>query len=325
MKIGKRIIGFMAGALLSFSGIAQEATATLDSAEMLIGDQVPLHLSFRAGEQAEVLWPYRKDTVTEKIEIINQSEVDSAVTDSGGFHLTQKLVITSFDTGYLAIPPFEFAYMQNEDTAVVKTDPLLLHVKPMEVDTAQPIKVIKGPMEAPMTFAEVLPWILSFVGLALLALLIWYILKRRKEQKPVFPVREKPREPEDTEALKALEMLQNKKLWQKGHVKAYYSELSYIIRVYAERRYEVPAVESTSVEILTYLRKAGVERAEIRRLEELFEVADMAKFARLEPLPSENDRAMNDAVTFVENTRLPDAQESAKEESAEEKGGAHVE
>jgi hypothetical protein len=294
------ILGMM---LLSLSATPQQATATLDSSRMLIGDQVPLYLEFSATGDVDVKWPYRQDTVTGKIEIISQTELDSVVGEGGQVSLRQKLTVTSFDTGHLVIPPFAFSYQKGADSAVEKTDPLLLYVRPMEVDTTQPVRAIKGPMEAPVTFAEVLPWLLAFLAVVLLALIIWYILKRKREHKPVLPVKEKVREPADVEALKALEQLRAKKLWQQDMVKDYYSELSHIVRVYIERSYAVPAVESTSGEILGMLMNTSIAREEIKRLEHLFEVADMAKFARMEPLPSENDKAMSDAVAFVENTR----------------------
>lgn len=303
---------------LSGSLSAQEAVARLDSTEMYIGDQISFYLEFTAPDSIDAQWPYRKDTLTDKIEILNQSDVDTLSSENGSYKLKQKLRITSFDTGYLAIPPVSFAYRDNGEEKNTKTEPLLLHVQPVEVDTTQPIRAIKGPMSAPLTFAEVLPWLLGALALVLLALLIWYIIKRRKAHKPVIPVKQKPREPAHTEALNALEALKQKKLWQQGHVKAYYSELSYIIRYYIERRFDIPAVESVSSDILDDLSTAHLSNEALNALSGLFELSDLAKFAKLEPLPAENDKALQEAIFFVNET-------APKEEPQNKEGGQHVE
>jgi hypothetical protein len=299
----------------------QRAEAVIGSDSVLIGDHVPLTLTFKSPENGQVQWPYQQDTITGKIEIISQSSVDSVSLSGDSVALQQELVVTSFDTGFLAIPPFEFNYSDNNQQQLVKTDPLLLYVQPMDVDTAQPIKAIKGPMGAPLTFLDILPWLLIALAVILLGTLIWYVIWRKRQQKPILPVREKPRDPAHIEALNALENLQEQKLWQNGKVKEYFTEISHIIRVYLERRYTIPAVESTSGEIIEELRKKSFDKQAFKQLHELFEISDLAKFAKYEPLPSENDKALNDAFEVVNRTK-PVATEV---EENRKKGGGDVE
>ncbi|HKK67259.1 MAG TPA: hypothetical protein VJ946_03575, partial [Bacteroidales bacterium] len=109
-----------------------------------------------------------------------------------------------------------------------------------------------------------------------------------------------------------------KKLWQQGHVKAYYSELSYIIRYYIERRFHIPAVESVSGDILDDLSYKGLSKEVQNALSGLLELSDLAKFAKLEPLPAENDKALQDAFYFVNET-------APVEEPPKKEGGQHVE
>ncbi len=299
----------------------QKAEAVIGSDSVLIGDHVPLTLSFKSSEAGRVQWPYQQDTITGKIEIISQSSVDSVRLSNDSVALRQDLVVTSFDTGFIVIPPFEFSYSENNQQQLVKTDPLLLYVQPMEVDTTQPIKTIKGPMSAPLTFHDILPWLLIALAVILIGTLVWYIIWRKRQQKPILPVREKPREPAHIEALKALETLQEQKLWQNGKVKEYFTEISHIIRVYLERRFAIPAVESTSGEIIEALRKQDFDKQAFKQLNELMEIADLAKFAKYEPLPSENDKALKDAFEVVNLTK-PVATEI---EEKDKKGGRDVE
>jgi len=305
------------------SVVGQRAGAILDSTSILIGDQVSLTLTFKAQRGTDVQWPYQQDTITKKIEVINQSAIDSLAVSDDSLFLRQKLLITSFDTGYLAIPPFGFEYNMDGNPQVAKTDPLLLHVRAMEVDTTQPIRAIKGPMGAPLTFMDLLPWLLAALALILIGVLVWYIIWRKRQQKPILPVREKPRDPADVEALKALDSLERKKLWQGGNIKAYYTELSHIIRVYLERRFNIPAVESTSGEILRSLKKVEIDKQASKQLKELMEISDLAKFARLEPIASENEKALKGAYDVVNITKPSGDTVSANQTAG--KGGPHVE
>jgi hypothetical protein len=63
------------------------------------------------------------------------------------------------------------------------------------------------------------------------------------------PVDEKFLLPPHVWALKELDKLNQKKLWQSGEVKSYYSELTDIARTYIELRYKIPAMEKTTDEL----------------------------------------------------------------------------
>ena len=310
--------------LLQASGIkAQEAVARLDSTQMLIGDQIGLHLEVSVPAGNKVMFPNVLDTVTNKIEVVEKSKVDTTYT-ADSVIVKQLLTVTSFDTGYLAIPPFKFGYGGNKIDDTLESEPLLLHVNPMKVDTTQPIKNIKGPMKAPVTFAEMLPWILGVLALLLLLFAIWYIRKKKKENKPVLQSKRKPRELPHVEALNALEDLKQKKLWQNGKIKQYYTELTHILRVYVERKFEVPAVESTSSEIITELNQFEIDRKVFDDLKECLETSDMVKFAKMEPLPDEYAKSFEAVKAFINHTKTygQQAQEEPQTDKLKER---HVE
>lgn len=300
--IGKYIIGLLA--VLNVGNIsAQHVEARLDSSEILIGDQIGFELRARIPAGREVAFPVIRDTVTQDIEVVDKTPIDTTFTTDSAI-LTRQLTITSFDTGYKAIPRFQFGYGEKTITDTLESEPLLLHVKSVKVDTTRAIKDIKGPMDAPLTFAEILPWILGALALLLILAAIWYVRKKKKEQKPVFQPKAKPKDPPHIEAMKSLEALKKKKLWQNGKIKEYYSELTHILRVYVERKFEIPAVESTSNEILNNLKQFDIDSRLYSQLEECMETSDMVKFARMEPLPEEHEKNYNTAVTFVEQTKF---------------------
>ena len=68
-------------------------------------------------------------------------------------------------------------------------------------------------------------------------------------------------------------------------------------------QYDIPAMESTSNEILDAFRKANPDDNLLDDiLKELLELADLVKFAREDPLPVDNQTNLNNAYIFVQKT-----------------------
>src|ERR1051326_8121835 len=238
-----------------------KATAELDTNAILIGQQTKLTLKVEyKTDQGEMKidFPKLNDTIIKQIEIVNQSKVEKFIPDSNDMsRLAQKqtLIITSFDSGYYAIPPFKF-FLNGDTTKPITTEALLLSVNTVAVDTTKNIKDIKPPIEVPFSWKEYLPYL--YYGLGALAILtgifflIRYYLKKRKK-KPV-PEIIVPKIPAHIPALERLEKLKEEKLWQQGKLKEYHSEISEILRQYIEHRFFIPAMEQVSDEIVYAFR-----------------------------------------------------------------------
>lgn len=295
---------------------AQEvfADARLDTTDILIGDQIRLNIVFTMPLDSRVIWPFYKDTLTGNIEIIGQSAVDTMINESENLvNMIQSITITSFDSGYYYIPPLKFRYQPIDDTAftVVSSMPMYLHVHTMEVDTAQSIKAIKPPLGAPLTFKEILPWLLIALAAAILVFLIIYIIRKRKKKEPIFKIRTRPVLPPHVIAINELEGLKLKKLWQAGKTKNFYTELTDIVRVYIEGRFGVQAIEMTTEEILEGMKSTDTGKESIDKLARTLVLADLVKFAKEQPLPLDNDNSMSYSMSFVKETspRSGDAEE----------------
>ena len=74
---------------------------------------------------------------------------------------------------------------------------------------------------------------------------------------------------------------------RRGKIKEYYLRLSEILRIYFERRFQILAIESTTYEIIRALRQKSIEPELIRKIAEVLEAADLAKFAKWIPEPSQ--------------------------------------
>lgn len=300
--------------LLSFSATAQQpkASVTLDNSNIEIGQQVQLKLSIQYkvdnGKQIKIDWPELSDTIRKEIEIVAQTKIDTIIPDSSDmfrFVQTKTLYITSFDSGYWVMPPFKFTV--NGDTNGIFTEPLLLQVNTIQVDTTLAIKDIKAPYEEDYSWLD---WLKDnkymalgiFLGVNVLLLIIYFILKYFNKSKPPIVVVEVPKVPAHIIALEKLEKLKQEKLWQEGKLKLYHITISEIIREYIENRFKIQALEQTTEEILFGFRNVSIDEESKNKLKQVLILSDLVKFAKEQPLPNENELSWTNAYDFVKGT-----------------------
>jgi hypothetical protein len=299
--------------LSSFTGYSQDikATATLDTNSILIGKQTKLQLSIQyrvdGGKHIKVEFPEIADTIRKEIEVVGQSGIDTIIDKKDPYLFTQSktLYLTSFDSGYWAIPPFKF--FASNDSSAILTEPLLLQVGTVSVDTTQAIKDIKGPYEETYNWID---WLKdnmyvvygSLAAILITILIIVIIRKMRKVQPPMIIV-ETPKTPAHIIALEKLDKLKTEKLWQEGKLKLYHSRLTDIVREYIEDRFKIQALEQTTEEILFGFRNAAVDEESKGKLKQVLILADLVKFAKEQPLPDENETSMSNVYDFINGTK----------------------
>jgi len=305
------IISFLFSCFTLFSAnslLAQETKvfATVDTNKLLVGDQTYLRLTVENKSGFTLEWPVFSDTAIKGIEIVKRFSPDTIGKFKDGYKIQQKFLITSFDSGQHDIPAFKIVSNSVSAHDSLNSNPVSIWVTTLPVDTAKAIFDIKKPYGAPITFKEILPYIGIGLGILLLVLLAIYIIRRLKKQKPLIPSRVIT-EPAHVTALRNLDVLKEEKLWQQGQVKNYYTKLTDIIRIYIEGRFDVPAMEQTSDEILFSLKKISIEDEScFSALREILILADLVKFAKALPLPDENESNILNAYLFVNHTKAVD-------------------
>lgn len=307
-----QLLLFLLCALPSFTQEIK-TTAVLSNNSIVIGQQVELKLTVdykvNNGKQIKITWPEFKDTLRKEVEIVSQTKVDTIIPDSSDmfrFKQTKTLYITSFDSGYWAITPFKFGI--NNDTNGIFTEALLLQVNTIAVDTTLAIKDIKAPFDESYTWIDWIkdnPYLVMgiSVGVILLILILYFVINYFKN-KPEPVVVAPPPIPAHVVALEKLETLKTQKLWQDGKVKQYHIALSEIVREYIENRFKIPALEQTTDEILFGFRNVAVDEESKAKLKQLLILSDLVKFAKEQPLSSENEQSLNNAIEFINGTSL---------------------
>ena len=106
----------------------QQAMTKVATASFLIGDQALLTLQLNVKKGTSVLWPVFADsTATYKIDVEDRGVIDTLSSDTAKWiTYTQKLKITTFDTGDIVINPVLF--YAPDSTLIATADSFRIHV-----------------------------------------------------------------------------------------------------------------------------------------------------------------------------------------------------
>ena len=272
--------------LLFISNFAFAQTAKLDTNAILIGEQINFSISNPISETE--VWPTYDEFLAEGIEIIKQGKLDTNEN-----LISQNFIITAWDSGSYYIHPISFSTNN-------KIEGLLLNVQSVILEEGAELKDIKQPIEAPIGWSDIWPWVL---GIILFTLIVFFLKKYIFNKKEVIKIK-KPKViiPAAITALQQLTKLDEAQIWQAGNVKKYHSEISEIIRRYTENRFNFIALELATEEIISEL-KSKVNNEQLASITILLKRADLAKFAKSKPEETENKESMQLAKHFVAQTK----------------------
>jgi Ca2+/Na+ antiporter len=269
--------------IITTSLFAQKVTTSIDSTKKKIGAEFKLTLKASVNKKDKVVFPKSKNFGA--LEVIDSYKIDT-VKSNNKYELIKKYGLTQFDSGKYTVP--RIPILINGKT--IFSDSLKVEVNAVKVDTLKrkmyDIKTIEE-VETSSNWWKYLLGILLLVGIG--ALVYWLIKKYQNREKPEEIVFKSPIE----KATSLLQLLETKELWQRGEVKSYYSELTDIARNYIEEEIQIPAMESTTSELIAGLRNAAKKKKlklspeTVANLEKVLMQADLVKFAKVKPLDFE--------------------------------------
>lgn len=296
----------------------------VDRDSVLTGSTFDYDLDIRIPKGYTIDWNNIKDTLSKSIEVIGRSEIkEQPIDNSSDILLSQTLILTSFDTGYIEIPRIGIKYYKSTKDTITYTgytDFMEIYVKPVDIDTTTSYKPIKAPIKQNITFEETVPYFGGVIILAALILLIIYLVRKSKNRENEKEEEIKPQIPAIITAREKLAQLKDANLWQSGKYKDYYTDLTDIAREYLEGQFNIDAVEMTSDEILNEAKKIQFDSLIFNKLEKTLTTADLVKFAKAIPTSTENEEAFKDINFFVEESFIFHQElERKKEEEAKAK------
>lgn len=316
MKLIKKSILFLilAASLAGGKASAQRTLidVTVDSAAILIGEQTVMHLTVTADKDRPVQIVIPNDTLMQGVEVLNLSKPDSSVIENDRLLIKQDILITSFDSSLYLLPPLKV--IDGADTVYSNQVALKVSTLPVNADKPEEFYDIKPTWKPPFVWADYLPLIYGVLFALFLICVIAYIIKRMRNRQSLIPFKkEEPKLPAHEQAFKELDEIKQQKLWQQGLNKVYYTLLTETLRKYIVERFGINAMEMTSGEILDALKGAEEAKPVYDRLEQILQLSDYVKFAKMHPLPDENDLSMTNAYLFVDQTKpLPEEEPDGK-------------
>ena len=232
-------------------------------------------------------------------------EKNSYQEDNGAFFVsfTQDFTIANFDTGSYIFPPSIAFFNSNK----LFSNSLEFTIKLDQIDEKAFIKNIKPIKEVSISWYEYLIHFIKKYGWWILVILIFIpagIYFYQKFYKKKINSISIPSIPLEVTLLESLKNIEEKKYWENGRFKKYYSELSNILWQFLEYRYSIQTFEKTSGEILESLKWSEIPNKYPSELSRFFEISDGVKFAKFNPLQKDNIHSLELIKEIITSQRL---------------------
>lgn len=267
----------------------------LNRSEIKTGEQAVIDLTIRTNNLPQTQFYLKEEAQKEaRYTVIALVPVDTVDISSRIKEISAKLVLTSFDSTLITIPPI----VAKTPTDSAETAPMGLKVIQPEVDSKHPsnFKDIKAPWDVSLSLKDWLILILSsWIFWVVIAILVgFYIAYRvfnyyqtkKANPTPQIQVRELSLI-EKTEA--ALLQLEQQQLIEQELFKEFYSELITIFKSYLNESYSWTTTEMTSNELMKQMSSVELSSSEQEMLRLVLTEADLSKFAKYTP-SSDNAR-----------------------------------
>lgn len=275
--------------LFSFSEVAAQTSvsASVDSTSIKIGEQIKYKIEVKTDPEDLVVFP--EGETFSPLELVESLEIDT-LRETGNYRLLKEYFLTQFDSGRYVIPSQEVLVKSNS----YYTDSIAVEVNDVVVDTTkQKLYPIKPSVDVSTGFS-IPDWVWWLLGIFLIAGIVAFLIIRKKKKDAA-----EPELPPYEEAMAELQKLDNSHLLEKREIKEYYSQLSFAVRKYLDRKIYDHGLERTTNELIIYLRaqkdggKLNLTDGTISDFERILQRADLAKFARSKPdvITAKEDRS----------------------------------
>ena len=265
----------------SIGASAQKIDAQIDSLSIKIGQELSYKIEVEVDTSSLVVFPEGQTFLP--LEMIESYQV-IATKMKDRFRLVKEYGLTQFDSGTYTIPRQKVVIGDYE----FFTDSLQVDVNNIVVDTTKQglydIKPIVQVSKSPSNWGLYFLVVLMLLGLVVF-LLYWFIWK----SKPLTEEEKAALLPPYERAKLALKVLDDSSYLQNNEIKAYYSDLTQIIRTYLDEKVYDRALESTTDQLINRIKllregnKIDLSKEDIKNIETILKRADLVKFAKSKP------------------------------------------
>ena len=317
MRVFLNILIICFVALQSITTNSQIVTASIESDSILIGKELSYTIEVKSEKAENIIFPDSTSFIP--FELISETPVDTIIQEDE-FRFSKKYGIISFDEGDFIIPKIKIKIGGKS----YSTDSKKVTVNLVEVDTTkQELYDIKPSFDKFSTL-EILKLRLQnnypivIFTIVLIFATVYFREKIVRFFNPLLNI--KP-------ALSPIELIQKRisdlekiNIDSNVNIKLFYSKLTYALRSFFEKEVYDKALESTTSELISKLNTLReiksflITKNSIIRIEDIFERADLVKFAKFYPEKRviHNDlKIMKEEVEILSNL-LPEPTEEEK-------------
>jgi Ca-activated chloride channel family protein len=303
----KKLLGILGGIMVLCMPLSAQVkiTAQIDKHHIQIGDHIKLVVQAVGDERVQLGEVKLAEALkaVPKIEVISQKKPNLLSGSAQQTLLEMEAVLTCFEEGQYEIPAIAIEYQQDGFRKTTLSNALQIQVSTIPTEGGdQDIRDIKSIWLEQRNWEDYVTWALGLLALlaVIYALRRWYKNRNKVVEAPPAPP---PPKPAHLVAKEKLQNLEASDLLGRGQVNAYQTELTYILREYLEARYAIPALESTSDEIIQAMKSQdALPEGWTLRLRKMLETADLVKFAKAEPPIQFHAEALAEVRSFVETT-----------------------
>ena len=303
--------------LQSITTNSQSVTASVESDSILIGKELSYTIDVSLEKSENIIFPDSTSFIP--FELISETSIDTTKQENG-YIFSKKYEITSFDEGEYIIPKIK---IQIGDK-LFSTDSKKITVNLVEVDTTKQGLYDIKPSFDKFSSIEILKLSLKnnypviLFSVLLIISLVYFRSKIVEFFNPLLNIKPALRPIELIK--KRLSDLEKINIDTSYEIKLFYSELTFALRCFFEKEVYDKALESTTGELilklnnLSEIKSFAISKDSIKIVEDIFQRADLVKFAKFLP---EKSVIQNDLKTINEEVKL--FSELLPEPSEEEK------
>jgi len=266
----------------------------VDSNEVLIGDVI--HLTVKLSyptEKYALIFPNINEMFTSPFKIIEQGKID---TTEGSRYTTmqQTTTIASYDSGLYMLPKLHVNGLRTDSSIDIIADSLLIRVSEVPININGDIKdivdakIISERWEKIGIISAMILLVLLIIGL----IIYWWIEKRKLQKN-------KPINVYDV-VMKRMKAIENNSPNNIDEAKEYYSTITDSIKYYIQQRWQMPITDKTSMETIRLLQEHKHTLQIIPALQNIFSLADMVKFAKMDSSASQNKENYTNTINIIQ-------------------------
>ncbi len=289
--------------------LAQEIRARAEAypRSCLIGDLIRYRVTVFAPETANVKFP--TGSRFGAFEVLQRYPSQKQPSELPGIMaFSAEWDIAVYQLGKLTIPSLPITCEMEGRKTLVRTNPVDIEIIPLAPPDAKEPRPAKAPMPYPLSPLSLM--LLLFGVLFTLAAvwlfgkaLLWAIQTAWSSWQKAT---EKPPLPPHLLALQTIDRAEQ--LYRQGEVERSFVLLSFGLRRYLRDRFQVPALELPTWNLVLLLRNQLTKEQQIS-LQRTLTLSDLIKFARYSPKEQEAMKLFADARQLVQTTQIAEAQQ----------------